>query len=478
MSSEYDVPEEFYFRLHHVRPRFKTNVESVLLFLAGEIARLNPAERASFRQELNKAIRLYPGNMIASDKTVDNWRTEISSLFGLIERDGDIQKPGRIAFLLHENQDLIEFFRYFLYYFQYPGGHLKSQESAKMIEAGIRFKPAQYLIQVLLEGQKLVEGGKFGITKAEATHCIFNDLRVTRDGQTPKTTAVQIIARQQAGVSYDNAGDVTRYAGDILDYMQLADLVRQRPNYKFYLNMANLDVLQAFVSGDTWFGAYDALYGKDGLTPADVAASQGDWFAYVNTELDSFIFEANVLSIIEEAGQTEETRQSGQSEFIAEILARIRARRESEKTIRTKEIGDVGEAITIEHERIRLKNLGRDEVVHLIQKIPEIYAVGYDVSSFEGEGTTRRYIEVKTTISRGKIHATNFHMTPSEWSAAETLRQAYVVYRLAISAEAISLFVIRDPVGKYKQDLLVMMPRDGAEIYYTDKSGAYEELLT
>lgn len=474
--AEYKIPDEFYFRLHHARPRFKSNVENVLLFMSGEISRIEPAERPAFREHLNSAIRLYPGNGSATEKTIDNWRTEISSLFGLIEREGDLQKPGRMAFLLSENQDLIEFFRYFLYYFQYPGGHLKSQKSLEMINAGIKFKPAKYLTEVLLEGQKLSEGGKFGITKAEATHCIFNDLRITRDNQSPKVTAQQIMTRQKMGIEYDNDGDVTRYAGDILDYMELADLTRQRPNYKFYLNMANLDALQAFVSSDNWFSQYDALYGKENVSPADVAVYLEDWFKYVNNKLDSSIFEANILSIIQDADE-QTTTTPKQTEFIAEVLERIRAKRASEQGIKTKEIGDVGESIVIEHEKNRLTNLSRTDLLHLIQKIPEIYAVGYDIGSYEGVGTTRRFIEVKTTVSRGKIHTTNFHMTPSEWSSADTSGQTYFIYRLAISAESVSLFVIQDPVGKYKQSLVDMVPRDGADIRYTEKSGVYEELL-
>lgn len=475
MPNLYEVPEEFYFRLHHARPRFKSDVESVMLFMAGEITRIEPMEKPEFRSMLNSAIKMYPGNGSATEKTIDNWRTEISSLFGLIERQENVMKPSRLAFLLAENQDLIEFFRYFLYYFQYPGGHLKSQESAKMIIAGIKFKPAQYLIEVLFEGQKLTKDVKFGITKAEATHCIFNDLRVTRDNQQAKTTAIQIIARQQTGVEYDNGGDITRYAGDILDYMQLADLTRQRPNSKFYLNMANFDVLQSFISSDNWFTGYDSMYHMEDLQPSEVAATIDDWFTYVNNKLDSSIFEANILSIIEELGES--AAEPKQSEFIAEVLAKIRLRRASELGIKTKEIGDVGESIVIEHEKNRLSAMARQEILHLIKKIPEQYGVGYDIGSYDGNGTTRRFIEVKTTVSRGKLYTSNFHMTPSEWSAADTLGPTYYIYRLAISAESVTLFLIQDPVSKYKQSLLDMVPRDGVDIRYTEKSGTKEELL-
>jgi len=467
----YQIPEEYFYPLHHIRPRFKGDVESVLLFMATQIARLEPADPETFKSKLNDAIRLYPENAGKEQKTIDNWRTEISALFGLLEYGEEIVKPGRMAILLAEHQDLIEFFRYFLYYFQYPGGHLKAQETAALINKGIRFKPARYLIELFFEGAKLVkEGERFGITKAEAAHCIFNDLRVTRDGRPPIETAKLILANRLAAIKYDEDGDIVRYAGDILDYLELADLTKLRPNYQYYVNASQLNTLQAFVDGQSFFAPYEVLYGKGNITAADVAKTQAAWFTYVNSTLNSSIFEADVLSLIEEIGE-----EKGQSVFIQQVLSRIRQSREAQEALKAKEVGDIGEAIIIEHEKTRL--LGKPDLVRNVKKIPEQFAVGYDISSFEGEGELRRYIEVKTTVSRGKLASRNFHMTPSEWSAASSSREIYFVYRLMISGENLSLFLIQDPVGKYKQDLLGMVPRDGADITYSDKSGHYADLL-
>ena len=471
----YEIPEEFYYRLHHPRPRFKNDIESVLLFMASEVSHIPSCENKQFKQQLNDAVRRYPGNLSATEKTINNWRTEISALFGLIERDGTLRKPGRIAIILSENQDLIEFFRYFLYYFQYPGGFLKPFETVKMINAGIKFKPANYLIQVLLEGQKLVPGNKFGLTKAEATHCIFNDLRVTRDFRSPKETAQFILNHRNNNAEYNNGGDIVRYAGDILDYMVLADLVRLRPNYQYYLNMAELEVLQAFVDNRETFPDYDPLYSKENLNHLDVKSTEDFWFCYINNSLYSSIFRADILSIIKDS--EEPIPKSPQSEFIAEMLKKLRSRQLAEVSMRTKEIGDLGENIIIEHEKIRLAGMNRKDVLHLIKKIPEQYAVGYDIGSYDGVEDLRRFIEVKTTISHGKLHVYNFHMTPSEWSAANTHGRFYYVYRLAISAETISLFLISDPVGKYKQSLIEMVPRNGADMRYSEKSGEWAELL-
>jgi len=475
MKKIYQTPQEYFFRLHHIRPRFKNDVENVLFYMATEIAKLKPEEHEAFKQKRNTTIRLYPGNASKELKTINNWRTEISSLFGLTEYDGDISKPGRMALLLSESQDLIEFFRYFLFYFQYPGGHLKPHETLECIKAGIRFKPAKYLMQVMLEGKKLVgESEKFGLTKAEATHCIFNDLRVTRDGRSPKETAEIILANRNNKIEYDSAGDVIRYAGDVLDYMELADLVKLRPNYQYYLNTVNLETIQAFINDDSYFAPYQPLYAKNDPSLVDVVSTQYDWFHYVNNKLDSSIFEANVLSIIEEASEATEDKEV--SMFIKEVLMKVQMIREGEE-IKTKEVGDVGEAIVIQHEKTRMVTLKREDLLHLIKKIPETFAVGYDISSYEGAGDIRRYIEVKTSISRGKLATRNFHMTPSEWSAANSLKKTYFVYRLMISSEDVNLFLIQDPVGQYKSDTLDMVPRDGADIRYSDKSGYWEKLL-
>lgn len=78
----YNVPSEYYIRLHHVRPRFKGDIEDVLIYMATEISKIDITDKSEFKKLLNSAIQMYPGNMTKSEKTINNWRTEISSLFG------------------------------------------------------------------------------------------------------------------------------------------------------------------------------------------------------------------------------------------------------------------------------------------------------------------------------------------------------------------------------------------------------------
>ena len=65
---QYRVPNDLYFRIHHVRPRFKNDVENVLVYMATEISKMLPAEKEVFADSLNNAIRLYPGNGVKEIK--------------------------------------------------------------------------------------------------------------------------------------------------------------------------------------------------------------------------------------------------------------------------------------------------------------------------------------------------------------------------------------------------------------------------
>ena len=131
----------------------------------------------------------------------------------------------------------------------------------------------------------------------------------------------------------------------------------------------------------------------------------------------------------------------------------------------TKEIGDLGETLIIGHEKVRVKEGGREDLLHLIKKIPTSFAVGYDIQSVELD-QGKRLIEVKTTVSNKPINFYSFHMTPNEWDTASSMHDRYFVYRLMISRKGMALYILQDPVGLYKKDKIKMTPRNGAEIVF------------
>lgn len=465
----YKVPEEYYFRIHHVRPRFKGDIENVLLFVATEISKIPEQPEKDFANELNNAIRCYPGNGIREMKTINNWRTEISSLFGYYIVDNGITKPGQRALDLASKEDLVEAFKIFLYSFQYPGAHIKSHEILKQIEYGVHFKPVQYILKVLQAAEKDT-GKRFGITKGEVCHCIFNDLRSTAGLETPEDTWKRIKHNRELETEYDMTGDIIRYAGDIIDYMEIANILVSHDSRVYYMNTLENEIILKFVNSTEWFSGYDVMIQQKSGSLEAIKNCYTDWFNYVNRDINKTDFETDILAFI--ATDTDEYRQLQRNrDEVYNLLLEA-------DEIRTKDIGDIGESLVHSHECQRVKIGGRTDLIHLIKRIPTQFAVGYDIQSVELD-ERKRYIEVKTTVSSKPLHFNKVHLTPNEWNTAGTMKDRYFIYRLMISKAEKKLYILQDPVGLYKKDILSMIPKDGAEIAFDTKTaGHYEELLT
>lgn len=483
--SEYTIPEEYYFRIHHVRPRFKGDIENVLIYVAEELARVGEKPTDEFVQAVNNALYQYPGNAHRELKTINNWRTEISALFGFIEHTDTTDKPGRRAVELANNQDLVESFKVFLYNFQYPGAHIKPKNVLEQIEAGVRFKPAQYILQLLRYANR--DGGNSaGITKLEACHCIFNDLRVTRDNEGVEATWKRICDNRKNKLEYDQTGDVVRYAGDIIDYMEIANLLKTYDSRTYYLNTLEEETIIKFCESTEWFSEYDSMItARLGDIEAVKACTTG-WFSYVNRDIQDTDFSTDILAFI--ASDEEELKELKKSSHadgrpdLREFLDReeaLEARVEGYlESFTTKDIGDIGEGLVHGHECMRVKLGGREDLIHLIKRIPTQFAVGYDISSVELD-ERKRYIEVKTTISSKPLHFNRIHLTRNEWNTASSTHDRYYVYRLLLSKKERKLFLLQDPVGLYKADKIDMIPSDGADITFDpSKVGEFEELLT
>lgn len=482
--SEYKVPDEYYFRIHHVRPRFKGDIENVLIYMAEEIAAVGERATDEFVSAINSAIYRYPGNAHRTLKTINNWRTEISALFGFIQHMGTVEKPGRRAIELAERQDLVECFKIFLYNFQYPGAHIKSQSVLEQIEAGIHFKPAQYILKVLRYANR--DGGNSnGITKFEVCHCIFNDLRVTRDNEGAEKTWARILKNRREGCDYDQTGDVIRYAGDMIDYMEIANLLKTYDSRMYYLNTLEEEAIIKFCESTEWFSEYDKMIQKRMGSLEAINDCRVGWFAYVNRDMKNTDFSTDILAYIaaneEELSALKEnivTKQEVEADFVSRELE-LRQRIDNEYCdFTTKDIGDIGESLVHGHECMRIKLGGRQDLIHLIKRIPTQFAVGYDINSVELD-ERKRYIEVKTTISSKPIHFNRVHLTKNEWNTASSTHDRYYVYRLLLSKNEKRLFLLQDPVGLYKQSLVDMVPDNGVDIIFDPKKvGRYEELLT
>lgn len=485
MINFYKIPDEYFLRIHFVRPRFKGDIENVLLYFANECCKTPDSDCATYKAALNNAIRLFPGNASLTQKTIDNWRTEISALcaFYIEDKKSKLKKTSKLAHFLNENQDLTQFFKFIMLSFQFPGGHIKTQDNIELIKNGIRFKPAQFILQVLLEGNKImsVENKEMSINDEEATYCIFNDLRVTSGLLTPRDVAQTIIHNRRNRLKYfdktdkrnfssagkpRSKGDVTRYAGDVLDYMEYASLLEKRMDGYFILKPNELNSISAFVTDNSYFSGYEPFYGKENLKPSMLAPVEADWFTYVESLFDPDKFKTDVAALLTDTKIIDLIDQR-----ISEIL--------TNDNTTTKDIGNIGESIIYSHEKMRLKLAGYEDMLHRIAIVDgPSYHPGYDIDSLEGDGTRdHRYIEVKTTISKQKIKLFGFHMSPNEWDVANTTREHYCIYRLMLSANDKTLYVLRNPVALYKRDQIEAVPRNGMEITFDASKFKTEPLL-
>ncbi|MBW3112498.1 DUF3883 domain-containing protein [Bacillus sp. MCCB 382] len=463
----YNVPSKHYFRLHHPRPRFKNDIENVLIYIASEIAAIGKKPIKDFILDLDFAIKKYPGNLSKKQKTINNWRTEIDALFSFIIQEGSYLKPSIRALELATNQDLVKFFKLFCYHFQYPGGFLKPHINLEYLKNRINFRPCSYILEMLSEAEEK-EGVRAGISKTEATHCIFNDLRVTRDGRSSKDTWKLIRANRQKDLDYDWTGDVVRYAGDILDYMVQANLLVKRPNNKYYINQVESISIHRFLNPtNDLFDYYKGISDISSLTLDEVKELDSEWVAYFNTEREEGFFDTDILALVADT--------SKQYQELKSLIDLDRIIAEGGLSS-TGSIGSIGESLILTHEKKRIVQEGRPDLEHLIKLIPTMYAIGYDINSRDID-ETHRNIEVKTTSSSTPLAFMRFHLTPNEWSAAESNKERYYVYRLMVTKGSLKLFVIQDPVGNYKNGNLSAIPRNGMDIIFDPKKCGEEETL-
>lgn len=458
----YEVPILYQCRLYHPRPRFKLNIENVLAYMAFSIAELDGKQVDEFKKGMLEAIVKFPGNKKVSTKTLNNWRTEITTLFSMVSTIDGMSFATDITKELANKTNLKIFFLRILMTFQYPGGFLKSASIKKLLSQKIFFHPLKWLTEFFS-----LNPNEY-ITDVEFCHCVLNDLRIVRDHENINLTFNRIIENRKNKVQYNKQGDVKRYALDILDYAVLAGVLIKNYEGKYFLNHQSLNFCNFFKTNTPVFNSY-----SEKMSLQEIDSIKEKWILFVN-EVSS-----KTLKEYEKANASEINKNK---ELVMTKLENdIFSGSISEENIltgamTTKEIGDKGEYLSLAHEKYWLMKNGREDLIHLVKLIPNQFALGYDISSRELDATDKM-IEVKTTISEKPFTVHRVHLTPNEWNMAESHRKKYYIYRLQISKNSIKLWIIQDPVGLYKQDKMQMVIRDGADLTFTKDCYQEVELL-
>ena len=427
----------------------------MLGYMAFAIADIGKLPRDAFKQQLNAHIKKYGSNVNSQDKTINNWRTEIGAIFGLYVEDDVVARPTFQSEDLAINTNLPRFFCGVMAAFQYPAGFLKPNEDVLLVQNNVRFHPGRWLANYFLRP------GFPMLSKEEFCHCVMNDLRVTRDHEDISITISRIEANRNLHLEYDSSGDVIRSAGDLLDYMFYADLLDKDANGRYVPKPGSTPVLNMLKNSSHFFDKY---YQTKVITNQIATALEYDWFIYSEDIYKSFV---GAMDAIQQSAQDDKSATTPTPSSLPEISS----------ASDTTAIGKTGEMLALQHEILRVTKDGRSDLAHLIKAMPTHLAVGYDIKSIETDTEDDRLIEVKTCVTRKRVHFNNFHLSPNEWRVADAHGKRYYVYRIAIDDEGYQLFVIRDPVQKFRERLIRLSFSHPVQLNFEDQAGQFEELL-
>lgn len=461
----YKTPEEYYLRLHFPRSRFARRFEDMLLLLAGKIVDMGMMDRDEFNTLLDKIIKENaPGSL--TEKTIRNQRTEMIRLYGLVKYVDSIAIPGNRLALLTQTQDIPRFFKSYCNHFQFPGGFLKADKISEMVIAGVKFKPAAFLLRLFMIGEQ--KYGEFAIDAAEAAHFIFNDKRVTVDSESPDLTLERIKRWREKKETIDRTSDVIRYARDFLNLMVEANLLIEFERM-YAINKKEMAAVQAIVKSKDFFNGYENVFKTDGSWDTEeYKNADARWMEWLADTLEDEVFKTQATALVKDDNNLPE-----QWKKIKEILER---KDPSLRGAALKEIGDEGERIVMAYEQEAVKRT-RPDLVRMVKLVSNATALGYDIISIHlDDGRRKKYIEVKTTKKNYESDTViPFTISINEWSVAQQQGADYFIYRVIITKQGVTIFSIQNPHKQASDGNLIVEPV-GFKVIYSSKSGTLFEL--
>lgn len=437
----------------------------MLLLLANKIVNIGMVEKEQFNALLDKIIKEISAEPLAK-KTIRNQRTEMIRLFGLVKYVDNLAIPGNRLAVLTQSQDIPRFFKSFCGRFQFPGGFLKPDRVSEMVRAGVKFKPAQYILKMMKIANSRY--GKFAINAAEATHFIFYDRRVIAGGGTPDKALDRIMEARKEKTELDKTSDVIRYARDFLNYMVEADLLIEFKGM-YALNEKEAAAIKAIIADRSFFDGYSEVIKRD-----------GSWDKEEYKKMDAVWMEWFADSPEDEAFQTPTTALVKDDAYFPEQWKKIKEALEKRdprmRGAALKEIGDEGQKIVFEYEKETVRKV-RPDLVHMVKDVSHVPTLGYDISSVQpADGRRKKCIEVKTTKKNYKSDILiPFIITINEWSVAQQLGDDYFIYRVIITKEGVTIFSIQNPPKRTEEGGLIIEPI-GFKVVYSDKSGTLLDL--
>lgn len=119
------------------------------------------------------------------------------------------------------------------------------------------------------------------------------------------------------------------------------------------------------------------------------------------------------------------------------------------------ELGSLAEQYVVDLERRRLTKFGYVETASKVERVSlTSVAEGFDIISFEDDGATKRFLEVKGTNGAGMT----IDMSDNEWETAKRLKNRYYLVRVTHVKTKPTHSYFQNPVELERTDVLTRLP--------------------
>lgn len=440
MKKQYQTPKEYFFRCIFPRGRLLSHLEDDLtIFTNILITNASKKEEdfiAAFDEQYGKIIAL-------KKKTIQNHRTEMNKLFGMffVDENGRVQASPR-AISLIQNQDFPMFFKEFCNKFQYPNCINKSHETKMQIKRKIRFRPAQFILQLMKEGNKIF-GPTFSITGAEVSNLIFNDTRVTSGIDKPETVLSRLINLRKDKLTFLGGSYYIQHGREFLGYMRLAGLLLKSAGDSFVLNTDEDKSTEYIINNQVLF-EFPGRYLASLEARKETQKKWDRWFGD---------------SSAEEREQFATSDKKLKEALVEEILEMGELPAPARNALR--EVGDAGELIVFKYEKDKISAI-RPDKVSLVKIVSNDTILGFDIQSLEFDNINKKkFIEVKTTMRTfppSEEIFTFFRMSHNEWLSAKQHGGSYYIYRVFMTSEGSRIFIVKNPYQQQKEGKIFIEP--------------------
>lgn len=438
------------YRCTIIRGKAKSDLDNLLTLYARITEDLTPSPKEDFAMRFNEKLGKFLGTSIR--KTLDNHRTEIvGKLFGMYYEDveGMVHIGERTKIFL-DNLDQPFFFKDICYKLQFPNGMDKIQTIRERVEAGISLRPLCYLVTVLQKAQE----SKLALSLDEIGYYILNAKDVLCGKVNPEEVVAAVFENREKGKhcvvhtpgkasSYD-----MQHIREQVALLELANLVIVKSNKAVYLNEKEKEAIQAFVEGVSKPLPFDLSHYN--LEDRDsVKQMYMEWSQYYSrlSNVAEQRFVTNASALIAPNARTEGMQ----------VLA----------TSGTKQLGDDGENFVYEYEKQRVAKFN-PRLAGKVKHVGQQRGLGYDIQSVVAktgdDSEFVMYLEVKSTkrVTPPDMSKTEWFdqigVTRNEWVAAQQHGDYYLIYRVYFTSAGVQVFVIKNPFGKSRQELLSATP--------------------